>query len=236
MSFKGQAPRPEKPTRTSKALASSVIGLVLAIGVTYLFGLRHHDAIDGGFPEARRPIISWIGYFCLAYITLTFYLRYKSTGGYVLHELLWGCNYALYTFALGCLIDMPVLCGAALATVTVDQLMWYVDCSAYLLTGKFPVGVARYMVWPELSLTRKLTSFHHLWFLPLGLYALRGYTVLLLSFRVCVFVCNRACSVWVCRPAVSGWRASPAPFSSCTPGEQSSYCPLSRLCFVTAVV
>eukprot|EP00923_Selenidium_pygospionis_P022152 GHVN01038319.1.p1 GENE.GHVN01038319.1~~GHVN01038319.1.p1 ORF type:complete len:197 (+),score=9.47 GHVN01038319.1:519-1109(+) len=39
----------------------------------------------------------------------------------------------------------------------------------YLMRGKFLLGVAKYLTWPETSLVKKFTSTHHLWFLPLCL-------------------------------------------------------------------
>jgi hypothetical protein len=44
----------------------------------------------------------------------------------------------------------------------------YVDVLGFLLTlgRKFPLGVAKYVTWPETSWARRLTSTHHLWFIP----------------------------------------------------------------------
>lgn len=47
------------------------------------------------------------------------------------------------------------------------------DCVGFLFTGKFVVGAAKYLIWPTISLARKVTSFHHLWFSPLCFYTLQ---------------------------------------------------------------
>ena len=51
-------------------------------------------------------------------------------------------------------------------------LFWcrYIDIGVFLVKGKFPVGVAKYIIWPETSKLRLLTTFHHLWFLPVCLW------------------------------------------------------------------
>lgn len=38
--------------------------------------------------------------------------------------------------------------------------------AGYAVTGRFVIGVAKYLTWPETSWARRLTSTHHLWFIP----------------------------------------------------------------------
>jgi hypothetical protein len=38
---------------------------------------------------------------------------------------------------------------------------------------KFPIGVAKYMIWPETTWLRRATSTHHLWFIPVVFYMLK---------------------------------------------------------------
>ena len=64
------------------------------------------------------------------------------------------------------------LLEAALITVSVDQILWYVDILGFVVKRKFPVGVAKYLVWPETSNLRRFTSTHHLWFIPLIQYVI----------------------------------------------------------------
>lgn len=57
--------------------------------------------------------------------------------------------------------------AAAFLTVGFDQTLWYIDILGFLLTKKFPIGVAKYITWPETTKLKLLTSTHHIWFLPL---------------------------------------------------------------------
>jgi hypothetical protein len=115
------------------------------------------------------------GCFLLAYMALTFYLRIKDAGHPArFYEILWGCNMAIMQCGIGCITGQPSLISSALAIVGLDQCIWYVECTIWLFTRKFPLGVASYITWPEVGLVRKITTMHHLWFLPFGFYCLRG--------------------------------------------------------------
>lgn len=109
-----------------------------------------------------------IGYLCIAFLC-----RFFDAGSFVLLELMWFCNLALFEAGLGMLTGRPLLVGAGLVTVLTDQLCWSVDCLGFLCTGKFVIGAAKYLTWPSISLARKVTSFHHLWFFPVCFYTLQ---------------------------------------------------------------
>jgi hypothetical protein len=53
----------------------------------------------------------------------------------------------------------------------------YVDVAAWVLTGRFPIGVAKYLTWPETSWARRLTSTHHVWFMPFCIAVMRVSTL-----------------------------------------------------------
>ena len=55
-------------------------------------------------------------------------------------------------------------------------MCWYVDVAGYALTGRFPVGVAKYMVKPSTTAVHVITGTHHVWFLPLCLAWMQGST------------------------------------------------------------
>lgn len=46
------------------------------------------------------------------------------------------------------------------------------DCAGFLLTRKWPIGVAKYMASPDIHPVHFATSFHHLFFLPCCFWAL----------------------------------------------------------------
>jgi hypothetical protein len=76
----------------------------------------------------------------------------------------------------GLLTGRPLLVGAAITTVGGDQLCWYLDLAGYALFSKFPVGVAKYLTYPEnRTFVRWLTSVHHLWFMPFCIWVLCGH-------------------------------------------------------------
>lgn len=62
------------------------------------------------------------------------------------------------------------LLRASIVVVSVDQLLWYIDLLGYAVKGKFYIGVAKYVIWPETSRLRLMTTFHHVWYIPLVLW------------------------------------------------------------------
>ena len=67
----------------------------------------------------------------------------------VLYEYCWLCNITLWLGALALYTGRPILASALCTAVGIDQLLWYVDLAGYTLLGKFPIGVAKYLVWPQ---------------------------------------------------------------------------------------
>ena len=59
--------------------------------------------------------------------------------------------------------------------LAVDQLLWWVDIACLAVTGKFAVGVCSYLARPaNRTPARLLTSWHHLWFVPLVVWVRRA--------------------------------------------------------------
>eukprot|EP00920_Eleutheroschizon_duboscqi_P005642 GHVT01013204.1.p1 GENE.GHVT01013204.1~~GHVT01013204.1.p1 ORF type:complete len:392 (-),score=53.45 GHVT01013204.1:1098-2273(-) len=92
--------------------------------------------------------------------------RAIHTGPWMLYEACWACNAALLLSAVGLWLGQPLLVGVAACVVVLDQMLWYVDVTGYLFLGRFYVGVARYISWPQTPLMKKIFSTHHIWFLP----------------------------------------------------------------------
>ena len=86
------------------------------------------------------------------------------------YEMLWSCNTSMILAAVGLGSNRPHLVAAAAISVAIDQLMWYVDLIGYIITRKWPIGVAKYLARPETTWVRKLSSAHHIFFLPLCLF------------------------------------------------------------------
>eukprot|EP00823_Brevimastigomonas_motovehiculus_P003733 TRINITY_DN2318_c0_g1_i1.p1 TRINITY_DN2318_c0_g1~~TRINITY_DN2318_c0_g1_i1.p1 ORF type:complete len:234 (+),score=41.05 TRINITY_DN2318_c0_g1_i1:29-730(+) len=116
-----------------------------------------------------------MAYFFIVYFLVLTVTRYMDNGSHVLYEMLWICNLSMVYVIVGILTCRPLLLSVGVIAVSMDQICWYADMAGYWWKGKFPVGVAKYMSWPETSFVVKVTSYHHLWFLPLCIYALKGY-------------------------------------------------------------
>ena len=80
----------------------------------------------------------------------------------------------------------PLVVTACCVSVSIDQILWYVDLSVRFLTGKFPIGVAKYLTWKQTLWIDRLTCTHHLWTIPLFLYGAGGMN--LHSFVLSVYV------------------------------------------------
>jgi len=102
------------------------------------------------------------------YVASLLVIRLPSLGAVRLaYEMLWMCNVSMVLAAIGLQTNRPLLVSAAACAVSIDQVMWWVDVGGWLLSGSWPIGVAKYLSWPETSWGRRVTSTHHLWFLPL---------------------------------------------------------------------
>lgn len=125
---------------------------------------------DKSFSTSPRIMSSL---FLFSYISFVFYWRLKEAKhNSRFYEMLWGCNEAMLLASYGCFMGRPLIIGAAIMLIGLDQLCWYIDCIGYLLFGKFVIGVAGYMIDPKTSFVRQITTLHHLWFIPYCLYCL----------------------------------------------------------------
>jgi len=144
----------------------SAIALMYTIS-TQLIG----EEYDPRFTQEHWPTAIGMG----LYFLLMFSIRFIEGGTFVMYEMLWGCNVSMVMCVAAVLLGHPMLIATAAVTVSVDQTCWYAEVIVFLLTRKFPIGVAKYMAKPETSLLTKLTSLHHLWFLPFCFWLLVGF-------------------------------------------------------------
>lgn len=96
--------------------------------------------------------------------------RYLENGSVVIYEFLWACNQALLLGAISMITRDSNLLRATIVLVSFDQLLWYVDLLGFFIKRKFYVGVAKYVIWPETTKLRLMTTFHHVWYIPLVLW------------------------------------------------------------------
>jgi hypothetical protein len=136
--------------------------------------------------------------FFLTYLIFMIASRYIDCGSYILYESVWCCNTGLLLASLAIFSGRPLLLSACITGVCCDQTLWYFDLIYRLIRGKgrYLVGVARYLEWPETSWSKKYLCTHHLWFLPLCLYCLNFYLPPYSFWLSCVFTCA---STGLCR-------------------------------------
>ena len=126
----------------------------------------------------------------------------------VLYELTWLCNSTLvmgcitlgaFAFVNGWLFRRrPLVATACCISVSIDQVLWYVDLVGYISGGKFPVGVMKYLTWSQTLWIDRLTCTHHLWTIPTIIYASNvelGLDSFLLS--VCIVTIKVCLSRWL---------------------------------------
>lgn len=80
--------------------------------------------------------------------------------------MIWSCNMSMGLAAFGLFTGRPRVVSAAAVSVAIDQMLWYIDILGFSLVRRWPIGVAKYLTWPETTWARILSSTHHIWFLP----------------------------------------------------------------------
>jgi hypothetical protein len=130
-------------------------------------------------PSPKDPKLSpWdaaFGMSILLYLAILHSSRCATLGLHYLGEILWGCNIALLLAGVGITTNRPLMVGGAVCIVAVDQLSWYIDIVGYIITRKFPVGVAKYMLAKHTTWVHVMTGTHHVWFIPVSIFWLRNH-------------------------------------------------------------
>lgn len=158
----------------------------------------NHDSIDLENRDITRRQDRVAG-LTFVYVSILFTARYLSSffaGSIrqhaVLYELTWMCNSTLVMGficfgGLGNILHYvdenkkhqfmewicrrrPLVVTACCVGVSIDQVLWYVDLFGRACTGKFLIGVAKYLTWKQTLWIDKLTCTHHLWTIPLFIY------------------------------------------------------------------
>ena len=109
------------------------------------------------------------------------------------------CSGTLVLSCVGFWTERPIIASAHIVAVGIDQLLWYVDLLGYFLftKGKFIIGCTRYLFWDGTTWSSRLTSTHHLWTIPLVLWACRGIDILALPLSFVVVTTNVLLSRWL---------------------------------------
>ncbi len=116
----------------------------------------------------------YYGHLLSVYMTLLVVSRLLVGGPKELYYQLWACNIGIYTAIVGIFTGHRIIVAAACAAVSPDQVFWYVDVLARIITGKYPIGVAKYVEKKETHLVHRLTAIHHLCFMPICIHYIRS--------------------------------------------------------------
>ena len=167
---------------------ASCIAPFAAIAPLVVAAVFASDAIES---SSRCEPMRMLGACLGAYYLVLVISRIAMLGPHYAFDVLWGCNVSLLLTAVGLLTGRPLLLGTSACVVCIDQLCWYADLIMYPVCGTFVVGVAKYLASPTTSRIHKITSTHHIWFLPLIWYAFYTWEVSTMPLR------SQACSVVV---------------------------------------
>ncbi|DAZ96850.1 TPA: hypothetical protein N0F65_008281, partial [Lagenidium giganteum] len=169
-------PAPPPPVvLTQRDLPRVLASVVAGVAIACVLAFYVDDYVSRGHRDDHF-YYPYVGWFLLTYEFLMIASRYLGHGTYILFDALWGCNIAMTLVVLAVFFSKPYLVGVAMAVVSGDQLCWYIDALAYLVTGKFPVGVIKYLTYPEnRSFSKQFFASHHIWFLPLCLWLTAGH-------------------------------------------------------------
>jgi len=79
-----------------------------------------------------------------------------------------------------------------------DNKLHFFFCSSFF-SGfrKFPIGVVKYLTWPSTTWSKKVTCTHHLWTIPLVLYACSGLHWMSFPLSISIVITNVCLSRWL---------------------------------------
>ena len=109
-----------------------------------------------------------------------------------IYENMWLCNTTLLMGAYGLYTNRTIIVMGHVIAVSIDQVLWYVDLTGWALSSfrKFPIGVAKYITWPESTWLTRITCTHHLWTIPLLTYGVGGIHPVALPLSWIIVILN----------------------------------------------
>lgn len=141
---------------------------------------HNHILLQQDYLTERKTTVS--NFLIMYFLSLCLYRHFLNTAKpieqrAVIYEHTWLCNQTLIMSAICLRTGRDILAMAYLICVSIDQIMWYVDIIGFILFRTFPVGVVKYLTWPDTSFATRLTCTHHIWTIPLVVYACQGIHV-----------------------------------------------------------
>lgn len=187
----------KKHVELAHPVLTLILGLSLIVGASTVL---HDTMAESPRKKPSSPyeeaLASGLAYFLLGYLVLLVIIRFPELGAPRLcYEMLWCCNVALLLASLGLSTNRPRLVAAAAISVSIDQLMWYVDLFGFFAFKTWPIGVAKYLA--KASLSRIATSTHHIWFIPVCIVAVGFPAATLQRPHAQAFICDFGLSVGI---------------------------------------
>jgi len=163
----------------------------------------------------------FLGFYLCSLILWRLVVEYNTNGPIyqksVCYEATWLCNMTLFMGCYGLYTGRVLIAMAHVIAVSVDQLLWYVDLIGWSLSGfkNFPIGVAKYITWPNATFLTRMTCTHHLWTIPLLIYACDGITLVSYPFSAMIVVLNVLLSRFLIPLKISiNWKDHPRNISN----------------------
>jgi len=174
-----------------KTLTHSVVSYTITMSLLTLI-LISLTTSSPAIQTSKQLILSFLllGYTAILFISRFIAERNIYLGQLTVYDMFWQCNVSLVLASLGALLGKNEIVTAAVVSVSLDQTLWWVDIFTYVVTKKFRVGVAKYLIWPGTSWIKIVTSSHHLWFIPTCAYLNDGlsYSSIPLSIVIVAFM------------------------------------------------
>ncbi|CEG43884.1 uncharacterized protein PHALS_14170 [Plasmopara halstedii] len=169
-------PLPPAPVQVSRKDLPRVLAIMVSGYITALWLMLQTDNYFAANDEIQNFSFHKVKAFVALYTVMMAICRYYQHGTYVLFEMLWACNVSLVLVIMALDLHKPFLVSVAMATVSGDHLLWYIDTCSFVLSGKLNTGVMKYLTYPEnRSFSKTFFATHHLWFLPMCLYITCGH-------------------------------------------------------------
>eukprot|EP01113_Clastostelium_recurvatum_P035433 TRINITY_DN4942_c0_g1_i1.p1 TRINITY_DN4942_c0_g1~~TRINITY_DN4942_c0_g1_i1.p1 ORF type:complete len:260 (-),score=46.61 TRINITY_DN4942_c0_g1_i1:252-1031(-) len=125
-------------------------------------------------PPVHNPRLWYgTGIFLVAFYIFLVCVRSYIRGWYGFFDGIWLCNVAMLVSAYGFFARSNRFVSAGMTATFFPHLLWVIDLSVYCFTGRFPIGTAAYVMWPDIAWSEVISSTHHCWFIPLCFLALR---------------------------------------------------------------
>jgi hypothetical protein len=115
----------------------AVVGVVTVTAHDWLMaGSSFHDeaSLPCSYTSRQRSVGIFLGVYFVAYFSCRLALRWRDPDYYVeFYKQTFLCSVTILYAAVGFYTNRPVLAQAFCTAVGIDQILWYIDVSGYLI-------------------------------------------------------------------------------------------------------